>query len=110
MNPQPGSVGGIYEIKLEEKCKFCNCYPRSQERCWLQSSDLSLTWGFGDYIIQEMKTQAQRRKMARGLQDKVVEVFLKKFWGEKMGLAHQEGGGHLAAHALLSRSVMSNSL
>ena len=48
--------------------------------------------------------------MARGLQDKVVEVFLKKFWGEKMGLAHQEGGGHLAAHALLSRSVMSNSL
>ena len=72
MNPQPGCVGGIYEIKLEEKCKFCNCYPGSQEWCWLQSPDLSLTWGFGDYIIQEMKTQAQGRKMARGLQDKVV--------------------------------------
>ena len=82
MNPQPGCVGGIYEIKLEEKCKFYNCYPRSQERCWLQIPDLSLTWGFEDYIIQEMKTQAQRRKMARGLQDKVV-CFLKKNSGAR---------------------------
>ena len=48
--------------------------------------------------------------MARGLQDKVVCFLKKKFWGKKMGLAHQEGGGHLAAHALLSRSVVSNSL